>query len=131
MHNDSFFVSDQKARADRNSRELVEEVIEEHLVEGDLHQLRLRINLCHKVLVLELVPGEPLNSFVETFGNGEKFDVLLEAFDIVGVVFGDLRPSFERRIVELHFVGAGDVGVNRSNVRNHGACSYCQKDSQS
>ena len=82
------------------------------------------INFSYKVLVLELSPGEVLNSIVESLGDREEVKPSHESFKVMLIFFPDGFPSDERGVIEFHFVGFRDVGVDWTDVRDHGAERY-------
>ena len=119
MHYSAIFVSDEETCAKRDSRKLVEEVEEEHLLEGNVHNFCLTIYLFYKILIFELIFGKPLHSLIEPLGDHKQVDELLESFNRLCVIFGNGSPSLFRRIIEFHFVNLRNMSINWSNMRHH------------
>ena len=78
------------------------------------------INLRDKILVFELIFGIPLDTIVEAFRNWEEVEILHESADRFLVISPDWLPSFERRVIEFHFVCKRAVGVNGADMWDHG-----------
>lgn len=76
MHNNSIRVPDQEAGAGSKGGEFIGEVVEEDFFKGITTEFGEGINLCHEILMLELIFSVPLYSVVETFRNWQEINEL-------------------------------------------------------
>lgn len=119
VHDLPLVVSDQKAGAGLEGGELVHEVEEEEPVEGETAQLGHRRHLGNKILVLELVLGEPLHALEEALGDRQQIEELEEPRQRLFVVSDDRSPSHFGGICQVDLVSQRRVAFDGTDPGHH------------